>query len=120
MESFKDKTKEIKEYLQKGIFVVAPRGSGKTRAIAELLLENRDMVAVVGSESGVRRLVKMLQDSGLTETYAQTRVLHAAKAKEHLFGDRTRVRIIVDEYFKSRYNGPFYAATASQDIKVIL
>lgn len=112
----KDLHKEIKQALLQGGLVVADRGTGKTRAIAEILLEDPDAVAVVTLDSHYKCLFSHLIRLGLSSNTAKSKLIIACNAERALAGSNKN--IYVDECLMSPYKGPFKGAVTSYPYSV--
>lgn len=112
---FKDNHKKIKKALLKGGLVVASRGTGKTRALAEILAENRRAIVIVGQQvqfSNLRRYLKENYD--FTDAEVSSRVLFGFDIERKLKGKiKNYEDVYADEYVHNPYKGPFYAAVTS-------
>lgn len=114
---FKDNTKKIKKALLKGGLVVAGRGVGKTRALAEILSEDRSYVVIVGTQVQFSNLRKYLKENhDFTDGEVISRVFNAHSAEFRLLGTAFGFpfkKVYLDEYVNNPYRGPFYAAVTS-------
>lgn len=112
---FKDNKDRIKEALLKGGLVVAERGTGKSMALFEILLEQDNVVIIVPTEQQRRTYLVMLQDK-FPNVYSAADltnviILDTSKTEERLKG--LNKDIYIDEYHLSKYRGPFKAAVTS-------
>ena len=113
---FKDNHKKIKKALLKGGLVVASRGTGKTRALAEILAENRKAIVIVGQQVQFSNLRYYLKENyDFTDSEVSSRVLFGVDIERKLQGKVKKYYedIYVDEYVYNPYDGPFYAAVTS-------
>lgn len=122
---FKDNSKKIKKALLEGGLVVSGRGTGKTRALAEILFEIPNAVVIVGLHAQTSQLRLFLKEKGLSDYLIKAKVITAREAeKRHAFttdlGFITKY-FYVDELYYNPYKGPFKAATTSfpYPVKVI-
>ena len=113
--TFKDNHRKIKKTILKGGLVVAGRCSGKTRALAEILLENTNAV-VVYSELFQRQRLQDYLIEHLTKNEINSRLFHSSNAGIRLKG--LHKDVYIDEYFFVDYKGPFHAAVTSFPFKV--
>lgn len=111
-----DKKNEIKKALLQGGLVVAQRGSGKTRALAEIIMEDPDAVVIVGSDPFRIALQDMLYRLGADRDSINIRVVGKRTLQgEHYFYDKN---VYVDEWYNNEYRGPFKAAVTSMPFAV--
>lgn len=98
---------------------MAPRGTGKTKAIATILIENHNAVAIVGLEAQRRSMIEQLKAFGASDNQAKQQVLHASSVLRGRYAGFIEDRdIYVDELDKNPYKGPFKAATTSTPFRV--
>lgn len=119
MESRKD---EIKKALLGGGLVVAPRGQGKTSALVEILIEDKNAVLIVAYASEKIRIRQALLESGLTE-YGVSEKLFLASSTDlpfHRINYLHDKNVYVDEWFSNTYKGPFKAAVTSEPFTVTI
>lgn len=105
-----DKSQEIKKALLQGGLVLSGRNTGKTKALAEILLEDRDAVVLVRTQGQFERLRQFLLDGGMSKNDIYGRIL---RSERELLG--LHKNVYIDEYFLflEPYSGHFKAATAS-------
>ena len=121
---FKDNSKKIKKALLKGGLVVADRGVGKTRALAEILLEQGNAVIIVPTEQQKRRYYDFINDR-FPGVYTKldlrdTIIIDSSNTEARLQGLFNK-EVYIDEYYLCKYRGPFKAAVTSFpfEVKVI-
>ena len=112
---FKDNKDKIKEALLKGGLVVAERGTGKTSALFEILLEQGNAVIIVPTEQQRRRYSDLLQEE-FPGIYSKmdlrdTIMLDSSITEKLLLG--LNKDVYIDEYHLCKYRGPFKAAVTS-------
>ena len=111
MEIF-NKSQEIKRALLQGGLVVADRGTGKTRALSEILVEDPDAVVVVHNTAQKQQLEDYLFIKGYEMREANDKIILSLIAEKYLMGKNNK-NIYVDEYALNSYKGPFKAAVTS-------
>lgn len=115
----KDMSLKIAINMMMGGLVVAPRGSGKTKALCYLLKEDCKAVVIVNLESQRHRFIKMLTSlHGFSEENAGRKVLHS---KSSILKESTMLvdkNVYVDELYLNEYKGPFKAAVSSFPYKI--
>lgn len=113
MISYFEKNK-IKKALLQGGLVIANRGSGKTEAILEILMEDSNAIAIVHTSYAKDRFFQLL-NSKYPGVYSKNelnkKIISSYNAEEKLKGLHRDV--YVDEYFLCNYKGPFKAAVSS-------
>lgn len=107
-----DKCLKIYKALHQGGLVISERNTGKTRAIAMMLVENPNAVAIVGLEQQGTMMVRHLVNLGMNETEAKRRVFHA-QSHHVKNGFLDKKDVYVDEMNRSPYKGPFKGAVTS-------
>src|SRR5271163_2604583 len=110
---FKDQTQEIKKALLQGGLVVANRCSGKTRALAEILLEDEDAVVIVGNEAQGHTIKCLLLEGGLSYEAIKEKVIPFQSAERYLLNQKTNKNVYVDEWHQNLYRGYFKGAVTS-------
>lgn len=105
-----DKSQEIKKALRQGGLVISERGTGKTKALVEILLEEPDAVIIAHNSYGKRRIKDFLTECGYGPNINK-RVFDGAKSEKELLG--MHKDFYIDEYFLNPYKGPFKGATTS-------
>lgn len=118
--------KRIKLAIQKGGLVVAPRRYGKTRALVEILHEDRKAALIVPNSEMKDFILSCYQDKyGQHEQVRAERRVYVDGSSQLRGGDLrnppTLLRdqnIYVDEYFYGTYRGPFKAAVTSAPFRV--
>jgi transposase len=100
--------------LGKGGLVIAERGSGKTQALVEILLENENAV-VVASGHYRDNILSYLREAGLPFDIAYRKII---SPNQKLYGPLLTKDIYVEEYWASNYTGPFKAAVTSYPFPV--
>lgn len=110
---FVDKSQEIKKALLQGGLVVSDRGTGKTKALSEILLEDPDAVVIVGNEAQSKRIKEFLLKAGLSHEECKNKIIPSQSAERFLQGARSNKNVYVDEYRNSNYHGYFKAAATS-------
>jgi len=113
-----DQTQEIKKALLQGGLVVANRGSGKTKALSEILLEDKDAIVIVLNEAQSRTIRDYLLEKGLSRETVKNKVVSALYAEKYLIGQKTDKNIYVDEWSQNSYKGHFKAAVTSFNFSV--
>lgn len=108
----KDQSQEIKEALKAGGLVICGRGSGKTKALVEIVAEDPFAVVVVGQHAQRARIIAMLMGKGYSKYQAENKTVYSVDAgmDERRFRDKA---VYLDEYFMNGYRGPFFAAVSS-------
>lgn len=114
-QQLKVNTKKIKEALLRGGLVIADRGTGKTQALFEILLERSNVAIVVPTEQQQQRYNDLIQEK-FPNVYSKAElsnviILDSPNTEQKLKG--LHRDIYVDEYFLCRYRGPFKAAVTS-------
>jgi hypothetical protein len=88
---FTNNYKKIKKALLKGGLVVADRGTGKTRALSEILNEDPLSIVVVEQESQRTHLKLYLRSLGFNESEINSRIFYAANAESALREQRAEI-----------------------------
>lgn len=84
---YKDKVKEIKKALLRGGLVVCGSGMGKTKAIAEILVQKQFAVAIVETKSHAKLLTEYLQaNHGFTDSACRAQILIPKRVDRFLMG----------------------------------
>jgi hypothetical protein len=112
---FKDNKDKIKEALLQGGLVVAERGTGKTRALFEILIEEDNVAIIVPNESQRRRYIEFLKDrfpNGCSSLDLRNCIILDTPSNEHRLMGLDK-NVYIDEYFLCSYRGPFKAAVTS-------
>ena len=110
---FKDQSQEIKKALLQGGLVVADRGSGKTKALIEILLEDDDSIVIVGNQAQSEIIADALLEKGMPYVDIKKRVISALYAEKFLIGQRSNKNVYVDEWSINPYRGYFKGAVTS-------
>lgn len=113
----KDRIKEIKEALLSGCIVNAPRGSGKTRALAEILSENKDAYAMVATFSQKENMTRYLLQLGMNLKDIEQRIVLATSVLKGRHNDILTKELYIDEYDLAKYRGPFIGATTTREME---
>lgn len=109
-----DKTQEIVDALLKGGLVYAPRASGKTKALAAILEQDRSAVIVCDTQAGVDAITSIVQGP-------DARVwLNTERNRESLTSGpfANHIKIFIDEYEPGTIYPEWYAAVTSR-IKIV-
>jgi hypothetical protein len=107
----------IKRALLQGGLVVAPRGTGKTLALAEIVAKDPDALVIVPFQANYTTMRKMLIHLGLSAVEASKRVMLALRHSPNTFLGSDK-NIYVDEWAHNTYKGPFKAAVTTMPFPV--
>jgi len=115
---FDDKIKEIKKALLENKFVISLRNSGKTSALAEILIENRRAIVITPNYRQKQRLIELLRSKyNAMSKQIERRIVpsYIANDRNYFIGLERDIldNIYVDEYFISSYRGPYKSAVSS-------
>ena len=110
-EQRKDYTQHILDALRQGVLVVAPVQSGKTTAIAMLLKEVPDAVAVVADSEREYLLMRTYYDR--YQEWLGKRIITVEKLKAMTEEERAATKLVIDDYALADYDGPYFAAASS-------
>ena len=113
----KDQSQEIKESLKAGGLVICGHGCGKTKALAEIVVEDPEAVVIVGLHAQRSRLIEFLIEMGLDEDIAKRKVLYSVDAGMYPNKINNR-KVYVDEYFQNGYRGSFFAAVGTSPFPI--
>lgn len=107
----KAKQKLMIEALKNGGHVFALRGSGKTYAIAKLMIEDPMVVTVQSNEGAAKHMKEILRSLGMPSPVIDVRVFLAESrdVMRHTNGKK----VIVDEWVTNSYRGGYHAAISS-------
>jgi len=109
-----NKKEEIKKALRRGGLVVAERGTGKTSALMEILMEGPAAVIIVPSNNYRYVYIELINEKYpgvFSKREICDFIILGDEAETRLKGLRRKV--YVDEWCMCNYRGPFEAAVTS-------
>jgi hypothetical protein len=110
---FKNRKDEIKKALLQGGLIVSGRCSGKTWALAEILIEDSDAVVIVCQAAQMDTLKTFLHKAGLSEERIKNQVIPSYTTNRYLQASIANKNVYVDEWSLNPYKGHFKAAVTS-------
>lgn len=110
-----DRVKQIKKALLSGCIVNAPRGSGKTRALAQILSERENSAVIVASFAQKENMTRYLLQLGMHLEEIERRIVLSTSVLRGLHNDVLSKELYIDEYDLAKYRGPFHGATMTRE-----
>jgi hypothetical protein len=111
-----EKTKEIAEALSKGGLIYAPRSSGKTKALAQILKQDPNAVVFCDQQAQRDRLVSfdIVDKQSVNNLPFKSRVFINTETYRNKFALSQIAKIYIDEWTPGVEYPPFFAAVTSK------